>query len=206
MYDMKTFKRLEKMDSKTRRDILKNAGINLIAGVIENTKTACAKMGYYSMPEVAKLPRIAIASTRELQLQRFIFESKQLNGIDIVCREFPVGKKSGAGHIDLMGKKGNDIYLYELKYASKDDLTKVICQIAGYYCYMVSNSDDIFPAKSFNFKPVIVADTVYYEEAQRKNSSNGDYNLASKLLSLLKANGIDINLCEIKYSTESVSV
>jgi len=203
MSEIKTFKQLEKADSKTRREILTNADINLIAGVIENTKAECAKMGYYSMLEVAKLPRIPIASTRELQLQRFIFESKQLNGIDIVCREFPVGKKSGAGHIDLMGKKGNDIYLYELKYASKDDLTKVICQIAGYYCYMVSNSDNIFPAKDFIFKPVIVADAAYYEEAKNNNE---DYELTGKLLSLLKANGIDINLCEIKYSMESVSV
>ncbi|PKL92196.1 MAG: hypothetical protein CVV21_05450 [Candidatus Goldiibacteriota bacterium HGW-Goldbacteria-1] len=206
MSDIKIFKQLEKADSKTRRTILNNADAKLIADVIENTKEACAKIGYYSMPEVAKFPRIPLASTRELQLQRFICESGQLNGIDIVCREFPVGKKSGAGHIDLIGKNGNDIYLYELKYASKDDLTKAICQIAGYYCYMVSNADNIFPAKTFNFKPVIVADAVYYEESQRKNSSNGDYNLASKLLSLLKANGVDINLCEIKYSMESVSV
>jgi len=206
MSDIKTFKQLEKADSKTRRNILKNADINMIAWVIENTKEACAKMGYYSMHEVAKLPRIAVASTRELQLQRFICESGQLNGIDIVCREFPVGKKSGAGHIDLIGKKDNDIYLYELKYASKDDLTKVICQIAGYYCYMDANSDSIFPEQTFNYKPVIVADAVYYKEAQRKNSSNGDYETAVKVLSLLKANGIDINLCEIKYSMDCVSV
>jgi hypothetical protein len=158
------------------------------------------------MPEVAGMSRIPFASTRELQLQRFIFESGQLNGVDIICREFPVGKKSGAGHIDLVGKKGNDIYLYELKYASKDDLTKVICQIAGYYCYMAANSDSIFPAQNFNFKPVILADAEYYKEARRKNISNGDYETAIKVLSLLKANGIDINLCEIKYSMESVSV
>ena len=206
MNDIKTFKQLEKADSKTRRDILKNANVNLIAGVIEKTKAVCAKMGFYSMLEVAGMSRIPLASTRELQLQRFIFESGQLNGIDIVCREFPVGKKSGAGHIDLIGEKDNDIYLYELKYASKDDLTKVICQIAGYYCYMAANSDSIFPEKTFNYKPVIVADAGYYKEAKRKNSSNGDYETAKNLLSLLKANGVDINLCEIKYSTESVTV
>ncbi|HRQ45140.1 MAG TPA: hypothetical protein PLB12_12405 [Candidatus Goldiibacteriota bacterium] len=206
MSDIKTLKQLEKMDSKKRRDVLKSADVNMIAGVIENTKAACGKMGYYSMDQVAGMSRISFASTRELQFQRFIFESRQLNGVDIICREFPVGKKSGAGHIDLIGKKGNDIYLYELKYASKDDLTKVICQIAGYYCYMVVNSDSIFPAQIFNYKPVIVADAGYYREAQRKNSSNGDYETAIKVLSLLKANGIDINLCEIKYSMENVNV
>jgi len=206
MGDTITFKQLEKTDAKMRRKVLNNADVKMIADIIENTKAACGKMGYYSMDQVAGMSRIPFASTRELSLQRFIFESGQLNGIDIVCREFPVGKKSAAGHIDLVGKKDNDVYLYELKYASKDDLTKAICQIAGYYCYMAVNSDSIFPAQTFNYKPVIVADAGYYKEAQRKNNSNGDYEIAIKVLLLLKANNIDINLCEIKYSMENVSI
>jgi len=71
---------------------------------------------------------------------------------------------------------------------------------------MAANFDSIFPAQIFNYKPVIVADAGYYKEARRKNISNGDYETAIKVLSLLKTNGIDINLCEIKYSTENVRV
>jgi len=71
---------------------------------------------------------------------------------------------------------------------------------------MAANFDSIFPAQIFNYKPVIVADAGYYKEALRKNNSNGDNETAIKVMSLLKANTIDINLCEIKYSMENVSV